>query len=113
MTDAQPDLMTELAALADEAAVECEWPHQIAELIVGDFREDETRQRLADAVGTRQGVPIRDGVWLLRDLQFEGRTLSFGGTGSVFKSLLCRHPTNEAISRSARRTTSEASVGSS
>ena len=49
MTDAQPDLMTELAALADEAAVEYEWAHQFADSIVGDFREDETRQRLADA----------------------------------------------------------------
>ena len=49
VTDAQADLMTQLAALADAAAVECEWPHQIADSIVNDLREDETRQRLAGA----------------------------------------------------------------
>ena len=49
MTHARPDSMTGLSAVADAAAFECEWPHQIADLIVGDFREDETRQRLADA----------------------------------------------------------------
>ena len=49
MTGNHPDLMIELAALADQAAVECEWAHQVADLIVGDLREDEIRQRLADA----------------------------------------------------------------
>lgn len=43
------DAHLELARLADAAAVDCEWEHQIVESIVGDSRDDEDRQRLAEA----------------------------------------------------------------
>ena len=49
MADGRDDAYTELAGLADAAAVDSEWEHQIVESIVGDFRDDEDRQRLAEA----------------------------------------------------------------
>jgi hypothetical protein len=49
MADGRDDAYSELAQLADAAAVDSEWEHQIVEAIVGDFRDDEERQRLAEA----------------------------------------------------------------
>jgi hypothetical protein len=43
------DIHIELAQLVDAAAADSEWEHQIVEAIVGDRRDDESRQRLAEA----------------------------------------------------------------
>jgi len=49
MIGTRPEWMIELAALADQAAVECEWEHQFVKAIVGEHADDLTRQQLADA----------------------------------------------------------------
>lgn len=43
------DRIFELAALADSAAAECDWEHQILLAIVSDHGDDADHQRLADA----------------------------------------------------------------
>lgn len=48
MSNRDEDLI-ELARLADAAAAEHEWEHHIVEAVVGDQREDDLRQRLAEA----------------------------------------------------------------
>lgn len=49
MTEGHDGAFVALAKLADAAAAECEWEHQIVEAVVGDHRDDLDRQRLAEA----------------------------------------------------------------